>query len=243
MPLYGLIGYPLSHSFSKDYFTTKFAEERASDCRYLNFEIDDIAKIEDVIRSNPTLAGFNVTIPYKKEIIPYLDAISKEATEIGAVNCVKIAGGRLTGHNTDAYGFALSLEELIGASRPRALVLGSGGAAEAVRYVLRTIGVEYITVSRTKKSGNITYEELTSEIIEERKLIINTTPLGMYPAVEAAPDIPYDGIGTGHFLFDLIYNPATTRFLGEGERRGAKTINGLAMLTAQADRSWQIWNE
>jgi shikimate dehydrogenase len=190
----------------------------------------------------PDLQGFNVTIPYKKEIIPLLNTISPEAEAIGAVNCVKVAGGKLHGHNTDAVGFEAGLARLIGSERPLALVLGTGGASFAVRYVLGRLGIDHSVISRTKSADTITYNELTPETVEEHRLIINTTPLGTWPDVESKPAIPYDALSPQHFLYDLVYNPPVTAFLAEGMKRGAATLNGEVMLTVQAEESWNIWN-
>jgi shikimate dehydrogenase len=274
----------LGHSFSKAYFDGKFAAGGFDDCRFENFPLEDISELAAVMEEHPDLCGFSVTIPYKREIIPWLDEISHEAGKIGAVNCVRVerdkaggpggpdmreaemlkAGGqetqkvsevrkvpgvRLSGHNTDAHGFRVGLEKLIGGERPRALVLGTGGASRAVRHVLESVGIEYRMVSRSPGAGSegspatMIYEELTPEIIAEHKLIVNTTPLGTFPLTEGRPAIPYDGIGPGHRLYDLVYNPAVTAFMAEGERRGARTLNGETMLHAQAEEAWKIWNQ
>ncbi len=242
MTLYGIIGWPLGHSFSKPYFEEKFARLGLGGHRYCNFPLENIGQLENVLAENPDLAGFNVTIPYKKEIIARLDGITPEAAEIGAVNCVKIEGGKLKGYNTDAYGFAAGLEKLIGAQRPAALVLGTGGASSAVRHVLSELGIKFLNVSRTKKLNNLTYGELTPAIMESHRLIVNTTPLGTWPDTDQKPEIPYEYIGPGHFLYDLVYNPPLTAFLAEGAERGARTLNGETMLHAQAEKSWKIWN-
>jgi shikimate dehydrogenase len=243
MKIYGIIGRPLGHSFSKRYFEEKFSLQGLADHRYLNFPLENIAELSAVLAEYPDLRGFNVTIPYKKEIIPLLDAVSPEAEAIGAVNCVKVAGGKLLGYNTDAAGFAAGLAKLIGTERPRALVLGTGGASLAVRYVLDGAGIEYTQVSRTKSAGTMTYDELTPKIIEKHILIINTTPLGTWPDVDKKPLLPYGALTPEHFLYDLVYNPPVTAFLAEGVRRGAATLNGEEMLTVQAEESWKIWDE
>lgn len=243
MNTYGLIGFPLGHSFSKAYFAQKFSKEGICGCEYLNFPIESIEKLPTLIADTPTLAGFNVTIPYKEQVIPLLDELSAEAAAIGAVNCVKIKDGRLIGNNTDAYGFGNSLLELIGDLRPKALVLGTGGASKAVKYVLTELGIEYLSVSRTKSNDTICYNEIDELIISEHKLIVNTTPLGTYPNTEAAADIPYHLLTPDHHLFDLVYNPPLTRFLELGEAQGSRTMNGSRMLADQAEKSWQIWNE
>ncbi len=242
MRRFGLIGFPLGHSFSVGYFADKFAREAIVDASYENFPLETIEDLPALLREKSDLCGVNVTIPYKRQVIPYLDALSEEARQIGAVNCIRIDRGRLTGYNTDAYGFRRSLETLIGTQRPDALVLGTGGASEAVRFVLESLGIRYRMVSRSAGSDRLTYDELTREIVTEHRLIVNTTPVGMYPHTNEAPALPYDAIGEGHFLFDLIYNPAQTQFLAAGEKRGARTVNGAQMLIDQADKSWEIWN-
>lgn len=243
MRTFGLVGYPLGHSFSKGYFTEKFSREGA-DCRYLNFEIEDIGQITDIVTHEPTLEGFNVTIPYKEKIIPYLSFISEQARAIGAVNCVLVTGGSLTGFNTDAMGAGKTIDRLLGGNTTvSALVLGSGGASKAVRYALSERSIDFLTVSRKTSAQSITYEQLTPEVIATHELIINTTPLGMYPKTDAAPDIPYGLLTPHHKLFDLVYNPSQTEFIKRGLARGAKAVNGLEMLEAQAEESWRIWNE
>lgn len=240
---YGLIGRKLGHSFSEKFFSEKFRDEHI-DAAYRNFELESIDRLGDVLEQNPNLRGFNVTIPYKQEIIPYLSEIEEVAGGIGAVNCVKIVAGKLYGYNTDVYGFRRSLLDFLAGSRPDALVLGTGGAAKAVEYVLRELGVEYRNVSRKGREGVLTYDDLRRDprIVTSHELIVNTTPLGMYPAIDAAPEIPYDAITPRHYLFDLIYNPERTLFMARGEARGARTRNGYDMLVGQAERSWDIWN-
>ena len=240
----------MGHSLSKAYFEEKFASLGLDDCRFEKFQLENIGELEGVLSEyGGELRGFCVTIPYKKEIMARLDETSPEALAIGAVNCVRVAGGRLTGYNTDAHGFRVGLERLLDGKRPRALILGTGGASCAVRWVLQSAGIEYRMGSR--KADNftnydatkiITYAELTSEIVDAHPLIVNTTPLGTFPAVEGKPDLPYDAIGTRHYLYDLVYNPPVTAFLAEGERRGARTLNGEAMFRAQAEKNWEIWN-
>lgn len=242
MKLYGIIGWPLGHSFSQKYFGEKFAALGLGDHLYMNFPLEDLSGLAGVLAANPDLRGFNVTIPYKKEITGLLDGITDEAKEIGAVNCVKIVDGKLFGYNTDVYGFRKGLKELIGDERPKALVLGSGGASNAVRFEFRNAGIEFLTVSRSKTEQTVTYDELTPEIMESRRLIINTTPLGTWPDVSQKPDIPYEMTGAGHFFYDLVYNPPLTAFLAEGLKRRAKILNGETMLYGQAEMSWEIWN-
>ncbi len=246
--LFGLIGYPLGHSFSQDFFNRKFESENIS-ARYLNFEIPQIEDVTEVVRRHPNLKGFNVTIPYKERIIEYLDAIDPEAKAIGAVNVVKIfkqPDGSVTfkGYNSDAIGFADSIRPMIGrAQNMGALVLGSGGASKAVSHALRQMGVSVVVVSRRPRVGVITYDDITPEIMNEHKIIVNTTPLGMYPKVDECPDIPYDDITPEHICYDLLYNPDTTLFMKKAAEHGAQTKNGLEMLLLQAFVSWNIWNK
>ena len=246
MRLYGLIGYPLGHSFSARYFAGKFAAERIADCEYRNFPLENISGLPAMIAANPDLQGFNVTIPYKQEIIPFLRRIDGEARAIGAVNCVSVVryvdAVELAGYNTDAYGFRRSLLGLIGDDRPAALVLGTGGSSRAVKYVLEGLGIAFRNVSRTAIGGNLSYAQLTPEIISQHKLIVNCTPLGTFPNVEECTDLPYEAIGQGHYLFDLVYNPSLTEFLRRGATNGARIRNGYEMLVWQAERSWEIWN-
>lgn len=238
----GLIGKSLSHSFSKNYFEEKFHREQISDVSYSLFELADIEHLTDFIRQHPDLVGFNVTIPYKQAIIPYLDELSEEAEAVHAVNAVLIKriGNQIStkGFNTDIFGFQKSLERM---SLPnRALVLGTGGAAAAVTYVLEQQGCACTAVSRNPERG-LPYSALTPDIIAHHKLIVNCTPLGTYPNINEKPDIPYEGISGEHFLYDLVYNPPETAFLREGSMRGAKTMNGLAMLHAQAEAAWSCF--
>ena len=245
MRLFGLIGYPLSHSFSKKYFTEKFEKENIPDCRYELFPLETIDDFPKLLETHPDLAGLNVTIPYKQLVMPFLDKIDEAAAAAGAVNTIRITGGKQTGFNTDIYGFEISLINLI-QSRDhfpeRALILGTGGAAKAVIYVLEKLNIDYKTVSRSPDKGNFTYTELNDKIIGEHLLIINTTPLGMSPNINNLPLIPYPSIGPEHFLFDLVYNPAVTAFLNKGKIAGAATSNGLEMLYLQAEKAWDIWN-
>lgn len=245
MRLFGLIGYPLSHSFSKKYFTEKFSKENIPGCHYELFPLEDIGHFPELVRTHPDLAGLNVTIPYKQLVIPYLDELDQAAAAVGAVNTISVINGKLKGYNTDVYGFELSLRHLLssGKNRPdKALVLGSGGAAQAVTFVLRKLNIDYKTVSRSSDKGNFTYNDLNDKIIGEHLLIINTTPLGMSPNINNLPLIPYPSLGPEHFLFDLVYNPAVTAFLEKGKIAGAATSNGLEMLYLQAEKAWDIWN-
>ncbi len=242
--LYGLIGFPLGHSFSQDYFNQKF-EAEGIDARYVNFEIPEIEDFRRVIDDNPTLAGLNVTIPYKQQVINLLDEMDPEADEIGAVNVIKFIrrNGRLMlkGYNSDCIGFRDSIAPLLTDERTRALVLGTGGAARAVSYALKSLGVEVQSVSRSSRPGVITYGELTEEIMSTHKIIVNTTPLGMYPHIDECPDIPYKLLTPSHLCYDLLYNPDVTLFMKRSEEAGAETKNGLEMLLLQAFAAWNIW--
>lgn len=243
--IYGLIGYPLTHSYSKVYFNSKFESENI-DAEYINFEIPDIGDLMEVMSENPDLSGLNVTIPYKQKIIPYLNSLDKEAEKIGAVNVVKIIRKgndfKLVGYNSDVVGFRNSIRPLLTPFRTRALVLGTGGASRAVVNGLETLGVESQLVSRTPKPGVITYSEITPEIMESHKIIVNTTPLGMYPDVDRCPDIPYELLTPEHLCYDLLYNPDVTLFMKKAREKGATYKNGLEMLLLQAFESWRIWN-
>lgn len=240
---FGLIGRPLCHSRSAAYFKEKFAREGLNDCSYALYELEESDGIEALLDAHPDLCGFNVTIPYKQRIIPYLDALTTEAERIGAVNCVRREGGRLVGYNTDAIGLRRSLGEFLADELPRsALVLGTGGASLAVQYVLAELGIPFTLVSRDPARGNCTYDELTGEAVAEHPLIVHATPVGTYPHCDEAPRIPYAYISPAHRLFDLVYNPPLTRFLEYGRRRGARIRNGEGMFVAQAEASWAIWN-
>lgn len=241
--LFGLIGYPLSHSFSKGYFAEKFKKENIHDAHYEVFPIPDITLFPDLVHRSHNLRGLNVTIPYKEQVIPYLDALDPEAEAIGAVNTIKIEHGKTTGYNSDVWGFEKSLLPQLQPYHLHALILGTGGASKAVAFVLDKLGITYRYVSRNATEEILGYAQLTPELIAEHKLIVNCSPLGMYPNVEACPDIPYAAITEHHLLYDLIYNPEETRFLQQGKAQGAATKNGLEMLVLQAERSWQIWNE
>ncbi|GEP96302.1 shikimate dehydrogenase family protein [Chitinophaga cymbidii] len=243
MRLFGLIGFPLSHSFSKGFFTEKFEKEGITGCRYENFPIPDIGQFPLLWKEHPQLEGLNVTIPYKQVVIPFLDELSEAAQAIGAVNCVRLKDGRLKGHNTDVTGFRRSLEPLLKPQHTKALILGAGGAAKAVKFALQQLGITYTEVSRKYCNGTIGYEAISKEIMDAHPLIINTTPLGMYPNVAEAPPIPYHFINEDHLLYDLVYNPAETQFMQQGAARGAAVKNGHEMLILQAEASWEIWNE
>jgi shikimate dehydrogenase len=240
MTIYGLIGRKLGHSFSAEYFNKKFENENIN-ARYLNFEIETVKEIREITGKTPELKGLNVTIPYKEEIVAFLDAASPAVKDTGACNTIKIESGRLYGFNTDVEGFEKSLTTFTGNEKMPALVLGTGGASKAVCYVLRHHGIDFKTVSRNRMKGDLTYAELTPEIIENHRLIINTTPLGMSPYTGLCPALPYDAITKNHYAFDLIYNPEETLFLKKFRSRGAKTKNGLQMLYTQAEAAWRIW--
>ncbi len=245
MDKYGLIGYPLGHSFSIGYFNEKFTNEGIN-AKYINFEIPSIENFIEVVESNPELRGLNVTIPYKEQVIPYLDSLSPEAKAIGAVNVIRIThkGSRtvLKGFNSDVIGFTRSIEPLLERHHKRALILGTGGASKAINYGLRSLGLETRYVSRTKLAGNITYDELTSEMIHDHNVIVNCTPLGMYPNADTCPDLPYEAMDGHTLLYDLIYNPDETLFMSKGRAHGAIVKNGLEMLLLQAFASWEFWN-
>ena len=246
MRRFGLIGRTLGHSFSARYFADKFQREGLADThRYDLFELPEIECVEELITTTEGLVGFNVTIPYKQQIIPYLDSLSTEARNIGAVNCVKIEpDGRLTGYNTDIDGIRLSLDKLLGGVEiDAALVLGTGGASQAVQYVLAERNIPYSIISRDSSKGNLTYDDLKVEITSSHHLIINSSPVGMYPHVDQYPDIPYELLTTDHYLFDLVYNPERTLFAERAATMGAHTLCGLDMLYAQAESAWRIWNE
>lgn len=245
MKKYGLIGYPLGHSFSMGYFNEKFKNE-AINAVYENFEIPDIQDITTVIGSNPDLAGFNVTIPYKEKVMDYLDYIAPEAAEIGAVNVVKVTHNGehavLKGFNSDVVGFVNSIKPLLRPLHKKALVLGTGGASKAVEYGLRKLGLETIKVSRTEKDNTITYGQVTPELLSEYKVIVNCTPCGMAPHFDECLNLPYDSIDDSFLLYDLIYNPEETLFLRKGKEKDATVKNGLEMLLLQAEEGWNIWN-
>lgn len=244
--LYGLIGRVLGHSFSQDYFNQKFSSEHIN-ARYINFELADIGEFNELLAQYPALRGLNVTIPYKEQVIGYMDEMDTVASRIGAVNVIKFIGKgaslRLKGYNSDVIGFSDSIAPLLNDNRRKALVLGTGGAAKAITVGLNDLGVSTLSVSRTARPGVITYADLTPEIIDDHKVIVNTTPLGMYPHVDESPDIPYELLTTEHLCYDLIYNPDVTQFLKRSAEFGAETKNGLEMLLLQAFASWRIWNE
>lgn len=243
--LYGLIGKGISYSFSRSYFTEKFRNLELNDYRYVNFDLQNLDQFKKVVASQlDQIGGLNVTIPYKEQIIPYLDEVDPEALQIGAVNTIKVLpAGKLKGYNTDVFGFQASLSKVLSPKHESALILGTGGASKAVAFVLEKLGLSYRYVSR-KKSGKdvLAYADLDELTLQSHLVIVNCTPLGTFPEVEKKPDLPYEYLGPEHLFFDLIYNPAKTAFLREGEKRGAKILNGSEMLKQQADRAWVIWN-
>lgn len=246
MDKYGLIGYPLVHSFSISYFNEKFQNENI-DAIYKNFEIPSIEQLTEVLDTNPELRGLNVTIPYKEKVISYLDSLSPEASEIGAVNVIKVEHkGRKTvlkGYNSDVIGFTRSIEPLLEPIHKKALVLGTGGASKAIEYGLKSLKLETLKVSRTGKGGAIKYDDLTPEMMKEYNVIVNCTPCGMFPHSDECPALPYDAMDSHTLLYDLIYNPDETLFLSKGKAKGAVVKNGLEMLLLQAFVSWEIWNK
>lgn len=238
------MGYPLVHSFSKGYFTKRFIELNEPNCQYENFSLEHISLLTTLVNSNPSLAGLNVTIPHKESVIPMLDDIDETAASIGAVNCIRVKNGLLKGYNTDVYGFEMSIKPFLENRYERALILGTGGASKAVAYVLRKWGIPFHFVSRTPTGEQeLSYDVLKADVMHHFPLIINTTPVGTYPNIDACPYMPYEGLSERHFLYDLVYNPEETTFLRLGRLAGAKTMNGYAMLVLQAERSWEIWNE
>lgn len=243
VPHFGLIGKNISYSFSRAYFTTFFEQENLPYV-YQNFDIGRIEVLPELLKEHPNLKGLNVTIPYKQAVLPFLDTLSDEAREIGAVNTIKIEpSGALVGYNTDAYGFERSLVENGGNQHQHALILGTGGASKAIAYVLKKRGVSVVFVSRKQQSGYFNYSQLSDSILKKHTLIVNCTPLGTYPKIDNFPDIPYDMLCSRHLLFDLVYNPPISAFLKKGKARGANIINGQKMLEYQAQESWRIWNQ
>lgn len=238
---YGLIGKKLSHSFSKKYFTEKFENQGIEAC-YLNFELNEISDFSDLLTKD--LSGLNVTIPYKETIIPFLDELSPEAQEVSAVNTIQFSDGKLIGHNTDIFGFQQMIKPFLASHHERALILGTGGASKAVAYVLENLGIDVVFVSRSKKANNIFgYVDINQQMCRSIKLIVNTTPVGMFPDVNVCPQFPFEFLTADHLVIDLIYNPEKTQFLAQSELQGALIVNGKTMLEQQAERAWQIWNE
>lgn len=241
---FGLLGRDIDYSFSRKYFTDKFSRENLLNHRYVNFDLPSLTGFKELLEKEIFLCGLNVTIPYKKEVIPFLDKLSEESIAIGAVNTIKFDGsGKTIGHNTDYLGFLKALEENLTSSPKKAMVLGTGGASGAIAYALKKINCEVIFVSRTPAQNTLTYSELNQEIINSVSLIVNTTPLGTFPEVNRAPDLPYTMLNTQHLLFDLIYNPSETLLMKKAKERGAKVTNGYQMLVYQAEKSWELWNQ
>jgi len=249
MRIFGLIGYPLTHSFSQRFFNDKFEKEQIYDVQYKQFSISSIKDFPDILNSDKRIYGFNVTSPYKEEIIPFLDTLDIFASAVNAVNVIKVIRDtsyvKLIGYNTDVYGFQNSVKKKLNSKIKSALILGTGGAAKAVSFALKKIGISYTFVSRNKSKDDnfLTYSELTKEIVENNLLIINATPVGIFPEIDDKPEIPYEFVSEKHYLFDLIYNPAETKFLLEGKKRNAQTENGLEMLHLQAEKAWEIFSE
>ena len=241
----GLIGFPLGHSFSKNYYLQKFKDENIQHVDYDLYAIEDIQTFYDIFKDDESYKGFNVTIPHKQNVLKYIDVLSDEAKEINAVNCITIHRDgkniKLKGYNTDAFGFRNSLEPLLQPHHSKALVLGNGGAAKAVFYSLKKLNIPFKTVSRSKENGDLTYDELSKEIIQDYKIIINCSPVGTFPNVDQCPDIPYEALSAEHLLYDLIYNPEETLFLKKGKEKDTIIKNGYEMLILQAEKNWEIW--
>lgn len=241
--LYGLVGKNIAYSFSRNYFSEKFAALGITDSEYVNFDMPDISGIRKIIADNPNLKGLNITIPYKESVIPYLDSLSETAAAIGAVNTVKIdENGKSEGFNTDVFGFQKSLQSLLQTHHQKALILGTGGASKAVAFALETLKIPYRFVSRSNSEA-IPYDSITANTFEEFQIIINTTPVGTFPNVDDCPEIPYEHFTPRHIAFDLVYNPAQTQFLKNAKKFGAITKNGLEMLQLQAEKAYEIWND
>jgi shikimate dehydrogenase len=245
MRTFGIIGYPLSHSFSQRYFTQKFEQEGITDAVFKNFAIKDIDGLENVLATEPTLQGLAITIPYKKDVLPFLNTSAEEVQQMGACNCIRIKDKQLIGHNTDVIGFEESFKTHLQPQHTRALVLGTGGASAAVEYVLRKLGIVYLLVSRwaLPEKNIIDYKAVNADLLQQYTVIINCTPLGTYPEVDEAPELLYQLLTPQHYLFDLVYNPPLTKFLALGQAQGATIKNGYDMLTIQAEHNWRIWNE
>lgn len=242
MKRYGLIGKTLRHSFSRQFFTDKFQKEGRTDCRYDLFELPSVSFLPGLIRETAGLEGLNVTIPYKEAVLPYLHSQDEVVQGTGACNCIRLRNGRLEGFNTDVFGFLASLQPLLRPFHRKALVLGTGGAAKAVNFALRSLHIDVQAVSRTPSPGMLTYADLDDAALRTHLLIVNTTPLGTFPDIDEKPPIPYGFLSPQHLLYDLVYNPALTAFLKEGQQKGASVKNGHEMLALQAEESWRIWN-
>jgi shikimate dehydrogenase len=248
MRRFGLVGNKLTHSFSAEYFARKFSSEGITNTVYELYPLKSVAEITELLSTQRDISGLNVTIPFKKLVIPLLDKISEQALQVGAVNCIKVIRNNgkifLKGYNTDVYGFLTSFEPLLQKHHTHALVLGNGGAASSVTYVLQKLGIKFLIVTRNPLSDNqISYSQITPELVRKHTLIIQTTPLGMFPDIDTKPEIPYYALSDAHLLYDLVYNPEQTLFLNEGKKAGAQTKSGLQMLEMQAEKSWQIWHE
>ena len=239
---FGLIGYPLTHSFSKKYFDQKFKEKHIHDASFSLWELENINQLPELIKSTDGIKGICITIPYKKKVFEYLDESDDAVKAIGACNCIKIKNDKLYGYNTDILGFKLSFMNKLQPHHKKALILGSGGASAGIEYVLKELNIEYLIVSRQNLSNNITYTDITTEMINEYQIIINCTPLGTYPNIDTCPPLPYNAISLTNYLFDLVYNPEETLFLKKGKEKGAIIQNGYDMLVHQAEENWRIWN-
>ncbi len=240
--IFGLVGFPLGHSFSKDYFNRKWEKAGLEDLEYRNFSLASIDDLPDKVLSVEGLVGFNVTVPYKEAIVPMIDKVSEVANEIGAVNCVKIVEGKTYGYNTDAFGFKRAFGTLGSGNKP-CLVLGTGGASKAVQFGLKELGIDFKVVSRKEGLGDLSFSDIDAKVLSEYPVIVQCTPLGMSPNIDSFPNIPYDLLTSKNYAFDLIYNPGTTLFLSKCAEMECKTLNGMSMLAVQADKSWEIWNE
>ncbi len=245
MPTYGIIGYPLTHSFSKQYFTERIEKERIPDSIYESYPLRSITEFPALLKQHPSLKGLSVTIPYKEQVLKYIGVLSPEVKEIGAANCIRLRGTELTAFNTDVIGFERTFIKKLKPTHKKALILGSGGASKAVQYVLRKLGIGFLIVSRkgSDNSNIITYDQVSKDILAEYSIIINSTPLGMLPNEKTFPAIPYTFLTADYYLYDLVYNPTKTLFLQKGEEQGAAIENGLEMLIIQAEENWRIWNE
>jgi shikimate dehydrogenase len=246
MDKYGLIGHPLGHSFSISYFNEKFQNE-GIDAEYVNFDLPSIDALPEVLASNPDLKGLNVTIPYKEKVLSFLDSVTPEARAIGAVNVIRVIHKgnniKLKGYNSDVIGFTKSIEPMLDKNHKKALILGTGGASKAVKFGLNSLGLETVYVSRYERPGTIQYETLTPEIVKEYNVIVNCTPVGMFPRTDECPNIPYEALDEDSILYDLLYNPDETLFMYKGRKQGATVKNGLEMLLLQAFSSWEFWHE
>jgi shikimate dehydrogenase len=246
MKTYGLVGYPLTQSFSQKYFTQRFENEKI-DAQYLNFSIESIGEFPEILDDNESLEGLNVTIPYKEKVIPFINELDSIAQKVGAVNLIKIGERKskpyLIGSNSDVYGFKQSLKPFLKPHHTNALILGTGGASKAVRYVLKELGISYKLVSRKPKTDWLTYSDITPQLLKDSPLIINTTPLGMFPNIDGCPTLPFEAINGNHLVFDMVYNPLQTILLKKSADAGANTLNGYQMLILQAEKSWEYWSK